>query len=255
MNGCVIGIGWDVGGWMGSNHGLAVCEWKMSEQNVLWHGSPVSTSLPKDRLMRIGDLLSVTESRLSITDSDRVTVGIDAPLGYPDAFQKLLGEQEHASVTRPEREIDNPYAYRLTDRLIHSRFTKKPLSASFDRIGNNATVALSHAAEWQKEGFRRMPHEEAAYGNSLRQLIEVYPALVKTGRYKEAAEPFRSLMPPDLEVGTDAYDAAICALYALAFSIPEPSRLLELERPTERDMPLARTEGWIYHPSVDRNPK
>ncbi|SES12822.1 hypothetical protein SAMN05518684_108172 [Salipaludibacillus aurantiacus] len=23
----VIGIGWDVGGWMGKNHGAAICEW------------------------------------------------------------------------------------------------------------------------------------------------------------------------------------------------------------------------------------
>ncbi|ADH98803.1 DUF429 domain-containing protein [Salisediminibacterium selenitireducens] len=253
MTGRVIGIGWDVGGWMGSNHGLAVCEWIASENSVFWHGSQVGTSLPTDRLMGIGDILAATDSGLSLTETDRVTLGIDAPLGYPVAFQKLLHEEAHEAVTRPEREIDNPYAYRLTDRLIHRRFMKKPLSASFDRIGNNATVALSHAAEWREEGFKRMPHEETAYGNSLRQLIEVYPALVKTGRFKEATEPFRSVMPPLLEVGTDVYDAAICALYALAFSIPEPSRLLKLERPSERDMTLARTEGWIYHPFVDRN--
>lgn len=72
----------------------------------------------------------------------RLALGIDAPLAFPRALGNLLaGRGVECAV--PQREIDNPYAYRDCERWLHQQYGKKPLSATFDRLGNNATLALS----------------------------------------------------------------------------------------------------------------
>ena len=48
----VIGIGWDVGGWMGNKQGVAAVAWKVGSEELEWLGTPNQFFLP------IGSLLS-----------------------------------------------------------------------------------------------------------------------------------------------------------------------------------------------------
>ena len=53
----MIGIGWDVGGWMGTNHGFAVCQWDKQNNSIEWVGSPNETSIPEGRLLSLHEMV------------------------------------------------------------------------------------------------------------------------------------------------------------------------------------------------------
>lgn len=42
----IIGIGWDVGGWMGDKQGLAVVQWDLGSDKLVWLGKPSQTTIP-----------------------------------------------------------------------------------------------------------------------------------------------------------------------------------------------------------------
>ena len=108
-------------------------------------------------------------------------------------------------------EIENPFAYRDCERWVHQEFGKKPLSAAFDKLGNNATLAITVARALRKEGFSLLPQDA---NTAEKAVIEVYPAIVKRGAKKidRAIGALEKHIPHELEPGTDIYDAAICAL-------------------------------------------
>ena len=169
-----------------------------------------------------------------------LAIGIDAPLAFPRAFCALLAGQG-AAVPVPEREIDNPYAYRDCERWIHERYGKKPLSASFDRLGNNASLALVMVAALAP--LVRVPQQAPV---AARALLEVYPALAKQGGKRACAEPgIHALLPETLQPGTDQYDAALCALMALQYAAGDKVKALPPLQAPPADFP--RDEGWIYH--------
>ena len=62
----------------------------------------------------------------------------------PLAFTELLARRSTPLIHPMDAELDNPLAYRETDRHIYRTFLKKPLSGSFHKLGNNATVAMVH---------------------------------------------------------------------------------------------------------------
>ncbi|UCZ54973.1 DUF429 domain-containing protein [Bacillus shivajii] len=244
----VIGIGWDVGGWMGKNHGVAVCEWNCRTNTIQWRGKPAATSLAENSLTSLEKMVQVCDHEMNVNkdhEDTLIAIGIDAPLGYPREFTQLL-QGEMPSVTKPKREIDNTLAYRATDQEIHRVFGKKPLSATFDRIGNNATVAMLHARLWEKDhGFKVYPISDQNVDDN-RIMIEVYPALLKAKRFEEVFEPYREFMPAGTEVGTDAYDACICALYAIAFGT-NGALLPNLAHPPKHLKERVKEEGWVYY--------
>ncbi|WP_088035472.1 DUF429 domain-containing protein [Evansella clarkii] len=243
----VIGIGWDVGGWMGTNHGIAVCSWDTASKKVSWHGTPFETGLPDSGILSLDKLLSGSEiDENLLADNDTLTViGIDAPLGFPAEFINLLNGQP-SQIVRPEKEIFNPLAYRAADQEIYERFRKKPLSASFDRIGNNATLAIAHARRWERENNFTVYPTKIEEADMNRIIIEVYPALVKSRRDGDAAEWMIKHIPGNVFPGTDAYDACICALYAIALG-SDGQLLPKLKRPPEHLKDLVMQEGWIYY--------
>ncbi|OCA90726.1 hypothetical protein A8F94_02290 [Bacillus sp. FJAT-27225] len=237
----VIGIGWDVGGWLGNNHGVAVCVWKEGKDQVEWVGTPSSISIPDAGMLEIKDLIHAVSGGTVLPDNEdtKIIIGVDAPLCFPAAFVGLLKGAD-AGIRKPAREIDNIFAYRDTDRHIHSVFGKNPLSATFDRIGNNATVAMSHIRKWEKrENFLTYPfHPQNPRNNKI--ILEVYPALVKERKSSEAFPGIKKYLPPTAEPGTDVYDAAICALYAVAFGMGGTLLPPLVE-------PVRNLDGWIYH--------
>ncbi|TDL31064.1 DUF429 domain-containing protein [Jeotgalibacillus sp. S-D1] len=243
----VIGIGWDVGGWMGHNHGVAICQWERRTNQIVWRGKAAEISIPAQGLLSLKQLTSEVEPAFTFEDigmNTLIVIGIDAPLGFPAAFNRLING-EKPEMQKPDKEINNPLAYRVTDREIYSVFGKKPLSASYDRIGNNATAAMMHTKLWENEGFKTLPFQTATESDR-RLIIEVYPALVKEKRFEEAHNKIRRFIPDDAVPGTDAYDACICALYAVAYG-SQGNVLPELQSPPENKAEEIKEEGWIYY--------
>jgi hypothetical protein len=248
-----LAVGWDVGGWRGKNQAIAVL--KNNGDGWSWAGCPSSFSL-RDTTMGVGRLddfvrVGFPDASIDVLDQYNITIAIDAPLRFPVAFRQLLaGEAIRPSVDGSH--IDNPLAFRLTDRWVHGTFGKLPLSASFDKLGNNATVAMSYTAMWE------MTHELSVWPFDARSdvrhiAIEVYPALVKARRSNECIASFREFMPDSVAPGTHAYDAAICAVLASAARTPRrhsTSSPMELVGPPgDVDLSIVASEGWIYAPS------
>ncbi len=171
----------------------------------------------------------------------RVVLAIDAPLGFPIEFAQLLGGGAVDAPQARGREIENRLAYRDTDREVYRVFKKKPLSASFDKLGNNATVAMVHCRRLAvTKQLCVVPSDQE--DGTIPTAIEVYPALIKNARY---VSRFGALIPKHT-TDPDALDAALCALLGLAYV--GDARLPHLHRPAERQMDAARREGWIYYP-------
>lgn len=269
----VLGIGWDVGGWMGKKQGVAVARWEPDNGGIEWLGTPTSFKLPKGGLPGSKVLLPGANLDTGLLDEHHVIIAIDAPLGFPVAFAEFLAGWPFGETSAPgpavppDREIDNRLAYRETDRHIYDTFRvvndgkptktgKKPLSATFDKLGNNATVAISHIRSWRAQhGFLVHPMDAAADGD--RSVIEVYPALVKEkreGKKGESAQRwFRDLMgkiPEGVAEGTDEFDAAICATLAVCFAAQGRGGLPKILGPEDvdgLDLAAVRREGWIYY--------
>ena len=237
----ITGVGWDVGGWMGKKQGLAIAFWEEGNEKIEWPGYPRNVSLSGlTGVPEFDEFLNRYFSKSFL--KGYITLAVDAPVSFPLKFQRLIcGEK--IKMGFPNREIDNPLAYRETDRFVFNEFGKKPLSASFDRLGNSSSVALTFIRNWQKnEHWILNPSEQKGRKN----IIEVYPALVKENSGGPAFSGVSRHIPPEVDPGTDAYDAAICALLAIAYgasgSFPD---LPPLKDPPEKE--LYWKEGWIYH--------
>jgi hypothetical protein len=242
----VIAIGWDVGGWRGTRQGLATVAWSQE------HGFTVycvrrSQSLAK--LAKAGQLEDFDQfvkiaSGGASAASHRVVLAIDAPFGFPFAFRQLLaGATSRVNVARGI--LDNPYAFRRTDLRIKDRF-KMPLSASFDKLGNNATVAMHSLSIWRAAGLRVLPFDEDDGESAI--ALEVYPAVAGPGQglLPMWLDPLLSCSAahPDMH----QRDAVICAGLAMAYAQPGLAGLPRLRGP-EDDLPEG--EGWIYAPESE----
>ncbi|MGM7701438.1 hypothetical protein ACSVDE_06895 [Pseudalkalibacillus sp. Hm43] len=241
----ILGIGWDVGGWMGSKQGIAAATFNLDTQKFEWIGTPRNTNLKKHQHWTPQSILEALDPKISIEEFEEVTIGMDASLGFPIAYRKLVNQEDH-ELKFPSKEIQNPFAYRDTERHIFEKFGKKPLSAPFDKLGNNTTLALSYALKWSREeGFKMIPQQ----GNksSKHVMIEVYPALVKSMEQSFIKEEILKRIPSEINPRSDAYDAAICSILALLFK----GNGQFIENVTLQDPCIhketATEEGWIYY--------
>ncbi len=239
-----IGIGWDVRGWQGKAQAVALAGWRREDDSLHWLGvSPLFRLSSRGAADIFSLLMPLLKSKArcdELLSHPRFALGMDAPLAFPRGFTALLrGEVQQIAI--PAREIDNPYAYRDCERWLHERYGKKPLSASFDRLGNNATLALAMAPALTP--LQRVPQQVPA---APRALLEVYPALAKQGGRASCARPeIHLLLPKTLQPGTDQYDAALCALMALQYAAGDKVKALPPLQGPPADFPL--DEGWIYH--------
>lgn len=239
----IIGLGWDVGGWLGKNHGIAAVEWQNDE--IKWLSLPTAIRLPKSGFFAPSDFYKDIDNASSDVT---VFVGVDAPLGYPDAYQKLISG-ECPSMEKPDAEIDNIFAYRETERHIYRTFKKKPLSATFDKLGNNTSLAITTVRRWCAEHhFLLQPSFSSRL--SKREIIEVYPALIKMAQFSMIYNNMIKMIPSEVEVNSDAFDACICALVALSYGLAGRSSLFpEIVRPPD-DWDNESNEGWIHYPKL-----
>jgi predicted nuclease with RNAse H fold len=188
-------------------------------------------------------------------------VGIDVPLGWPDAFVDGVarfhtgGEWPGATVVA--------LRYRATDEVVAARTGRWPLSVSTDLIGVPAFRAARLVARLAKDGD---PVDRGGAG----RLVETYPAAalrlwgLTATRYKrrEGLASLRGLLAAlqrrtrgwlALDIAArrlcgsrdDALDALVAALVARAAALglcePPPAHLAA----------RATREGWIALPPAD----
>jgi len=247
----LLAVGWDVGGWMGSNHGFSILHWNYEASEYKWLGESVELKIPDNSIFSLANIIEKITGRKDLNLSDyQLVVGIDAPLAFPREFKNFINNRKKI-FKRPDKEIYNKLAYRKTDVHIYEKLGKKPLSAVFDRLGTNATAAVVHVNQWMEEyDFSLQPIQD---NKNNRDIIEVYPALLKASKYSAADEPFKSMIPESVKAGTDAYDSALCAIMALAYGAgDECTQLPNLIGPEVIDEDI-KEEGWIYYfpPKID----
>ena len=162
----VLGVGWDVGGWIGRKQAVAIAKW--DDHSAQWRGTPVRFSIADlGESWSVDDLVRYAwpEAPSEILQTHELVMAIDAPLSFPVAFSELLAQRSTPSIDPRVAEIDNPLAYRETDRHIYRTFLTKPLSGSFDKLGNNATVAMVHTRRLSTAGQLRVaPFDEPQIG-------------------------------------------------------------------------------------------
>ena len=185
-------------------------------------------------------------------------IGIDAPLGWPQAFAHAVKHWDHAEWNT---ELRDELRFRQTDRCVTKIFKKRqlhlsPLSVSTDRI---ALPAMRAMALLKRHGVTNK--------NGDGRFYEVYPAgsLAMWGlqhkgykggaedRRKTRAEMLMSLrqklptisIPDDYAKTDHAFDALIASLTV---------RVAALGRtimPDDAQREAAKVEGWIHLPDAE----
>ena len=236
-------IGWDVRGWMSKEQAVAVLQ--VLDNHLKWLGFCERFKFSQSEPLTLSSLINPAfegDTPSGITDFTEIIVAIDAPLAFSSGFCALV-EGKPQFLEPPKSEIDNKLAYRDCERWVRKQFNKKPLSASFDKLGNNASLAISLARGLKSEGFSLVPQDGTL---SARSIIEVYPGLTKKGMGSndEVISSLAPYIPIQFEPGTDIYDAAICALLGAVYSGWGRARNIPpLVQPiVDFDM----TEGWIF---------
>jgi predicted nuclease with RNAse H fold len=189
-------------------------------------------------------------------DADKI--GIDCPLGWPEAFVDFVAAHSAMQPVAPAGTIAQrrQLVYRLTDRrLVAEPLGMRPLSVSADRIAHAAFRAAA-----------LLPAIEAALDRSgLGRIVEVYPAAslrvwrlpyrgYKGSAGREQREVLVSALCDVIDFGhfrqrcltsDHALDAVIAAMSARAAALRCATLL------TGNDIAIARVEGWIALPTCE----
>jgi predicted nuclease with RNAse H fold len=194
---------------------------------------------------------------------DARKVGIDCPLGWPDDFVAFVGAHRTGAVAIPDgvdaRQWRRRLAWRHTDEVARRMTGLVPLSVSADRIGHTAMRCAALQTRLARAGH----HVDRSGAGTV---VEVYPAAslkiwglpwrgYKTARNQVALGAVVDRLQqaaPWLDLGgyeelcrrsDHALDAVVAALTARA-AVGD-----QVCRPDERELPAARTEGWIAVPT------
>ena len=174
----LIAVGWDVRGWRSSEQAVAVAS--IENGRLEWVGIRKPFQFPPGSLLGLDSLLLPAlgaDWLRQVMQVPRIVVAIDAPLAFPSGLKRLIDHP--AAVFVPTgTEIDNPLAYRYCERWVKETFDKKPFSAAFDKLGNNASLAICVARSLAEDGFLLAPQQ---VDDHPRVVIEVYPGIAKRG--------------------------------------------------------------------------
>lgn len=240
-------IGWDVGGWncdsnQSSRDALVIIDAQREIVGKPWRGNlRLSINEARSSIDWIARLFALCGAEAPPTTA-QITLGVDTPLGFPQAFRQLINGL--APVEWIDGNYDtNPYLFRETEQFLFDHQIK-PLSAIKDMIGSQATkgmhVLAKFAPQLQQTGVW-------TDGAGL-QVVEAYPSPCKQSalmsvlldKYVAAVQNGQKFWQSEIN-HQDKFDALVCALSAWLFG-NEPESLAQ---------PLAEVpegEGWIWGP-------
>jgi hypothetical protein len=263
-------VGCDMGGWQSTDEkkgdALAVCKWTGSKVEHF----AATAAIQYFPVEEAGVLAKTIDQALA--ERARIIIGIDAALGWPVEFTRLVRDAAEGiefDTRRFESAIKNPYLYRETERFIksHVRRDKDPLTAPGDKFGNNSSKAQMLVAWFRTKlpAAYRPPFggwDAGRARQSEHSIIEVYPDAslqcrafdkkVRWPAYEQEAGTLRS---------KDIADAKVCSLTAICYAMELGiiSRDPKYPRIYLPDHPLAQTldakailkEGWIFAPYAE----
>lgn len=226
-------IGWDVGGWNCDKNGKSRDALVILDTTLYIIGKPWRGNL-RSAINEATDSADWIKHLFSLCNAEppsqsKITLAIDTPLGFSEAFVSLVTQQNHAGEVG--RSDTNPYLFRQTERFLFEHGLK-PLSAIKDMIGSQATKGMHVLAKFAPTVQRCGVWSD---GTGL-SAIEAYPSACKTSAtVKGLQQRFGKLDHDDLD------DALTCALVAYLFN-EQPDTLI----PPAPLVPVS--EGWIWVP-------
>ncbi len=182
-------------------------------------------------------------------------VGIDCPFGWPVVFEELLRGNRPLLIAPWSTAKRDRLRFRLTDLRVRELTGRWPLSVSSDLIAVPAMRCVGLLARmgvddrsgngrvyetYPAAGLARWGLPSRGYKGKPRRAVResLWLALrERTPWLRVSADREEALLAQD-----DALDALVAALIARA------ARLGLTIAPTERELLLARTEGWIHMP-------
>lgn len=226
-------IGWDVGGWNCDKNGKSRDALVILDAGLSFVGKPWRGNL-RSVINEAADSPDWIKRLFALCHADaptqgRITLAIDTPLGFSDAFVRLVTERDHAGEIG--RSDTNSYLFRQTERFLFEQGLK-PLSAIKDMIGSQATKGMHVLAKFAPQTLCCGVWSD---GNQLTG-IEAYPSPCK----RSATIQNLSRRYPVLD-HEDKQDALTCALLAYLFA-QEPTLLVA------PDNAVSVNEGWIWVP-------
>lgn len=236
-------VGWDVGGWNCDKNGksrdaIVILDAALQIVGKPWRGNlrtTINAATGADAFVQAlfalcgSPALGALGAASARPANPRVTLAIDTPLGFSQAF---VGLATGLQCVEPIGQSNaNPYLFRRTERfLFEHRLT--PLSAIKDMIGSQATKGMHTLAKFA-------PHRTSCgVWTDTRHLvaIEAYPSACK--KSQDMALLRQRYATLDHE---DKTDALTCALVAYLFD-----QKREALAAPDADVPLS--EGWIWVP-------
>jgi len=235
-------LGWDVGAWHcqlgASRDALVLLKDGGDGLNLIgapWRGNLWQTYNAEPGEALLARLLGLVGSRTAHA-CDELFIAIDTPLGWPDAFRRLLDGEAPAEV--PGRKAANPLLLRDSERWL-AESGHMPLSAVQDQIGSQSTkgIAFLAALGLQPQGTGVWA---ARVGATDVTALETYPAPC---RHSASIDRARHRVDTDLsQANPDVRDALTCALVAWTFANCRDTLVPPREHVPER-------EGWIWVPA------
>ena len=227
-------VGWDVGGWNCDKNGksrdaLVILDVRLAIVGKPWRGNLRAAI---NEAATAGEWIAALFALCAAgrpADGAQVTLAIDTPLGFSDAFVRLVTGLECAGPVGSSE--TNPYLFRQTEHFLFQRGLK-PLSAIKDMIGSQATKGMHVLAR-----FAPTVTSCGVWTNGAAlTAIEAYPSACKASA---TIQQLRSRYTP-LRHG-DEEDALTCALIGYLFAEQREA----LAGPPDT-MPAG--EGWIWVP-------
>ena len=187
-------IGWDVGGWNCDKNGksrdaLVILDAGLNIVGKPWRGNlRAAINEATDSADWIKRLFALCKAG-SHAESPQITLAIDTPLGFSEAFVRLVTQRHHAGEVGSS--ATNPYLFRQTELFLFEHGLK-PLSAIKDMIGSQATKGMHVLAKFAPRTLRC-----GVWSDGKRLIaIEAYPSACKaSATVKGFAAAFRQARP------------------------------------------------------------
>lgn len=194
--------------------------------------------------------------------NNNIIMAIDAPLGWPKDFKRLISRVKNNVIKEMPKVIrynSNLY-FRLTERFIKQKFREiTPKSAPGDTLGSAAIKAAILINMLNSMYCIYCPpfDRNFCYNKRSFTIIEVYPSASKeSADFKKLNDPDTNNQMSNLNK-SDIADAKHCAMtavcYAKTIGLIDDTEYPDVYTPDDAksmgySMDLIRNEGWIFAP-------